>query len=114
MLSGKFPFHEKIENSLYASIRTGRYDIPETVSDNAKELISLMLCVNSEKRGNTEQILNHKWFNEEQIDKTVIRYMIKLGHDPKGLEEVVLDKNSYLSIIYDRICLRKVRGEILA
>ena len=39
--------------------------------------------------------------------------MIKLGHDPKGLEDVVLDKNSYLSVVYDRIYLRKTRGEII-
>ena len=72
-----------------------------------------MLCVNSEHRGNSEQILRHRWFNEEQVDKTVIRYMIKLGHDPKGIEEAVMDKTSFLSVIYDRICLRKFKGELI-
>ena len=113
MLCGKFPFHEKHENSLYAAIRTGRYEIPDSVSESAKELICLMLCVNSEHRGNSEQILRHRWFNEEQVDKTVIRYMIKLGHDPKGIEEAVMDKTSFLSVIYDRICLRKFKGELI-
>ena len=113
MLCGKFPFHEKIESSLYAAIRHGKYEIPAFLSDNAKELISIMLCVNSDKRGNTEQILKHKWFNEELVDKTIIRYMIKLGHDHNGIDEAVLDKSSYLSVIYDRMCLRKLRGEIL-
>lgn len=112
MLSGKFPFHEKIESTLYASIRSGKYNIPESVSENAKDLVGLMLCVNAEKRGNAEQILKHKWFIEEQLDKSVIKYMIRLGHDGKGIEEAVLDKTSFLSVIYDRICLRKFRGEL--
>lgn len=112
MLSGKFPFHEKIESSLYASIRTGRYEVPNFISDNARELICSMLCVNWEKRASAEQVLKHKWFIEEPIDRSVIRYMIKLGHDPKGIDEAVLDKTSYLSVIYDRMCLRKQRGEL--
>lgn len=113
MLCGKFPFAEKVESSLYASIKIGKFEFPGHLSDNAKELIGLMLCNNSEVRGNSTSLLEHKWFCEDFIERSVIRYMVKLGHDPKGIDEAVLDKSSYLSVIYDRLCLKKQRGEIL-
>ena len=56
--------------------------------------------MNSQHRGSAEQILRHRWFNEEQVDKSVIRYLIRLGHDPNGIEEAVLDKTSFLSDIF--------------
>ena len=113
MLCGKFPFAEKVESSLYASIKIGKFEYPGHLSDNAKELIGLMLCANSEVRGNSTSLLEHKWFCEDFIERSVVRYMVKLGHDPKGIDEAVLDKSSYLSVIYDRLCLKKQRGEIL-
>lgn len=113
MLCGRFPFAEKVESSLYASIKTGKYEMPAHLSENAKEIISIMLCINVELRPNTAEVLAHQWFNEESIDRSVIRYMVKLGHDPKGIDEAVQDKSSYLSVIYDRLCLKKLRGEVL-
>ena len=113
MLCGRFPFAEKVESSLYASIKTGKYELPAHLSENAKEMISVMLCVNVDLRPSTAEVLAHQWFNEESIDRSVIRYMVKLGHDPKGIDEAVQDKSSYLSVIYDRLCLKKLRGEVL-
>lgn len=113
MLCGKFPFSEKAENSLYASIRSGKFEMPNGLSESAKEIITLMLCVDPEKRSTTEQLIKHRWFSEEVIDKHIIRHMVKLGHDPRGIDEAVLDKSSYLSVIYDRFCITKSRGEIL-
>jgi serine/threonine protein kinase len=113
MLCGKFPFHEKVESALYAAIRAGKFEIPANVSEDAKDLICKMLCVNAEQREGTEGILKHRWFKEEKVDRSVVNYMIKLGHDAKGIEEAVLDKTNYLSVIYDRMCFRKLKGELL-
>lgn len=65
LLVGYPPFWDEVQERLYQQIKLGRYDFPspewDTVSNEAKELISQMLTVNQGKRITAVQALNHPW-----------------------------------------------------
>ena len=58
MLCGFPPFYDEEEENLYKQIKSGTYEFPipywDNVSDGAKDLISKLLCINSEKRLSSE------------------------------------------------------------
>ena len=70
MLTGNFPFYDNDGNNislLYKKIIEGRFNIPNYLSLNAKDLIKKILVTNPKKRIKINGILKHPWFN--LIDK---------------------------------------------
>ena len=67
MLSGTFPFDGNNDKEIYKSILRKKYDfkkdIWDNISDEAKDLISNMLCDES-KRYTAEMVLNHPWLSK--------------------------------------------------
>eukprot|EP00586_Coscinodiscus_wailesii_P012894 CAMPEP_0172496342 /NCGR_PEP_ID=MMETSP1066-20121228/85579_1 /TAXON_ID=671091 /ORGANISM="Coscinodiscus wailesii, Strain CCMP2513" /LENGTH=383 /DNA_ID=CAMNT_0013268591 /DNA_START=98 /DNA_END=1249 /DNA_ORIENTATION=- len=65
LLGGYPPFIEKNQRDLFRKIRNGEYEFHEeywgTVSDDAKELISSLLCVKPTKRLTAPEALKNKW-----------------------------------------------------
>jgi calcium/calmodulin-dependent protein kinase I len=65
MLCGFPPFYDEDEDLLFNAIKSCHYEFPspywDSVSDNAKDLISKLLCKNPEKRLAAEEILKHPW-----------------------------------------------------
>lgn len=64
MLCGKFPFRGINERDLYKKISSGRYYWPSDVhaSDNALNLVKLMLWTHPKKRSTIQQVIDHPWF----------------------------------------------------
>lgn len=65
LLGGYPPFIEKNQRDLFRKIRNGDYEFHDeywgTVSSDAKELISSLLCVKPTERLTAEQALRNKW-----------------------------------------------------
>ena len=76
MLCGHLPFYEEDNQIMYDKIIKGDYDIPQFLSEEAKDIIKKILEVDPKKRLNFEEIKNHPWFNI--INK---KYMIYKGFD---------------------------------
>lgn len=67
LLSGVFPFHEDDTRKLYRQIATCNYEFDpkywSTISDESKDLITHILCLNPAERYSLDQILAHPWMN---------------------------------------------------
>lgn len=66
LLCGYLPFYED-PPALYDSIRNARYDMPEedwdTVSAEAKQLVTQLLVVDPKARLTPAQVIGHEWIN---------------------------------------------------
>lgn len=60
-LVGKPPFESESYEDTYKRISRAIYNVPPTVSDGAKDLISKLLVVNPENRLSLEGVLEHYW-----------------------------------------------------
>ena len=71
LLIGKPPFNGKNENEISLAVKKGKYDILsaqyESLSQNAKDLISKLLMYDPEERITAKEALNHPWFNTPEI-----------------------------------------------
>ncbi|PFX29884.1 Calcium/calmodulin-dependent protein kinase type II subunit delta [Stylophora pistillata] len=78
LLVGYPPFWDEDQHKLYAQIKAGAYDYPspewDTVTDEAKELINTLLCVDQSKRITATEALKHPWIvNRERVASKVHR-----------------------------------------
>ncbi|XP_032225571.1 calcium/calmodulin-dependent protein kinase type II delta chain isoform X2 [Nematostella vectensis] len=78
LLVGYPPFWDEDQHKLYAQIKTGNYDYPspewDTVTDEAKDLINMMLTVDQSKRIGAGEALKHPWIvNRERVASKVHR-----------------------------------------
>jgi len=69
LLGGYPPFIEDNQRELFRKIRKGHYEFHEEywggVSQEAKDLISSLLCVNPDKRLSAEDALTHSWMKSD-------------------------------------------------
>ena len=67
MLCGFPPFYHDESDKLFEIIKVGNFSFPspywDEVSSEAKDLISKLLILDSSKRLNADQILEHPWLN---------------------------------------------------
>jgi 5'-AMP-activated protein kinase catalytic alpha subunit len=63
MLCGYLPFEDRDNEVLYRKIGEGKFTLPNTLSDGAKDLIRRILNTDPSKRYNIQQIRTHPWFN---------------------------------------------------
>ena len=63
MLCGYLPFEGENNEKLYENIMKGEFEIPNYISDKAKDLIKKILITDPKKRANISQIKNHPWFH---------------------------------------------------
>jgi serine/threonine protein kinase len=68
-LVGYSPFNEDGNIKLEKQIERGIYDFPEedwsTVSNDARDLVCKLLCVNDENRYSLNQVLQHDWIRDD-------------------------------------------------
>jgi calcium/calmodulin-dependent protein kinase I len=81
MLCGFPPFYDEEEESLFKQIKGGSFGFPspywDSVSDNAKDLVGKLLCVNPDKRLSAEEVLKHPWLvnnNNQPLNLNVSEY----------------------------------------
>lgn len=64
MLLGRPPFETTNLKETYRCIREARYNMPSTLSPQAKHLISIMLAKSPEDRPRLDDILHHDFFSQ--------------------------------------------------
>ena len=63
MICGYLPFDDDDNDILYDKICKGKFEIPNHVSDKAKDLLNKILVTDPKKRFTINQIKNHPWFS---------------------------------------------------
>ena len=64
MVCGYLPFEDDDNESIYRKVVIGKYDIPQRISKNCKDLIQKILEVNPKKRIKIEDIKNHPFLKD--------------------------------------------------
>ncbi|KYN43213.1 Serine/threonine-protein kinase 6-A [Trachymyrmex septentrionalis] len=68
-LVGKPPFYATTNDETYVNIRRLRYNFPNFVSEDAKDLISKLIVIEPEKRLDMDGVLAHIWIvNNRKVD----------------------------------------------
>ena len=98
MLVGDLPYADSKEKIIYQNIMTHNYYYPDTMSDDAIDLIEHMLRINPNERYGFKEIKAHPWFNlvTPQLRPGVIFNIHKIPVDVKILEKIEkmgFDKN---------------------
>lgn len=76
LLVGHYPFFDSSPQNLFSKVRSGYYQVPDSVSYLARSLISSLLAYEPEKRVPAEAILDHPWFTQASDQE-----MMPLHHD---------------------------------
>ena len=91
MLCGKLPFYHEQNEIMYEKILSGKFELPNFLSDKAKDILSKILELDPKKRLNFEEIKAHPWFNI--IDKNLfIHKGINVNEDIMPIDEEVVQK----------------------
>jgi serine/threonine protein kinase len=65
ILSGQFPYRGATDEELYDKICNANYNIPSsvqnTLSDEAKDLLTLLFSIKAESRPTAKELLKHPW-----------------------------------------------------
>lgn len=64
MLCGYLPFEDPNTTLLYKKILKGKFELPDFLSEDAKDFLIKILNVNPAKRFRISDIYNHKWFTK--------------------------------------------------
>ena len=128
MLCKSFPFNDKNNSTLYKKILSGQFNIPNNLSNEAKDLLINLLKVNPEERIKINEIKNHPWFNLINksknyfkgidisktilpIDEDIIKEMRKFGIERNIIINNLL-KNHFNNITtsYNLLLQKKIRS----
>ena len=129
MLCKTFPFNDKNNSKLYQKILGGKFNLPNYLSNEAKDLICKLLKVNPLERIKINEIKKHPWFNLINpkinyfygidtnkiimpIDEEIIKIMIQLGIEQNIIIDNII-RNSYNNIttIYNLLLQKKIKNE---
>ena len=127
MVYGYLPFCEDDEDVNAKNIINGNYDLPNVISEDARDIIKHCMDIDPLERYDIEQIKEHRWFNlinsstlrpgvvvgynEIPIDERIVKICGEFGYDKQSVfnsvENNKFDRNS--SIYY--IMLKKLIKE---
>ena len=75
-MSGYLPFQGESRNEVFNKIRNGRYHFKHAefaaCSEEVKDLITKLLCVDPKKRYSAEEALGHAWFAKHSNSQSII------------------------------------------
>ena len=127
MLCKSFPFNDKNNNKLYQKILNGKFNLPNYLSNEAKDLLIKLLKVNPNERIKLNEIKKHPWFNLINLkknyffgidtnkiimplDEDIIKEMKIFGLDTNLVIDNIL-KNYYNNITttYNLLLQKKIR-----
>lgn len=86
MLVGRYPFHDTDPAALFTKIRSGHYNMPESLSTQAKSIIHSLMRVDPNERLGAEEVLDHPWFRSASNPHRSSR-----KPDPKLVDQLVPD-----------------------
>jgi len=67
LLAGYLPFDSHDSEIVFQKIKAGKFEIPRSVSDLARDVITKMLTANPLFRPGAKTILDHKWLQDEGV-----------------------------------------------
>ena len=116
MLCGYLPFEDCDMKKLYKKIIRAHFDLPDFLSDNAKDLLRKILNPNPELRYKLTDIKNHPWFSlvrtneltedKEELSFEIINSMMKYGMSPEVTRKHI-EMNVHNNIIATYYLLQK-------
>ena len=127
MLCKSFPFNDKNNSKLYQKILSGKFNLPNYLSNEAKDLLSKLLKVNPIERIKLDEIKKHPWFNLYNpknnyfygidinkiimpIDEEIIIDMINLGIEPNiVIDNIIRNCNNNITTIYYLLLQKKIK-----
>ena len=74
MICGYLPFEDDNNDLLYKKICIGKFNIPDFVSNECKDLLKRILVTDPNKRITIKQIKNHPWFQLYKVNGKLILY----------------------------------------
>ena len=122
MLCGYLPFEDPNTEELYRKIIDGRFEMPENLSEDAKDLIRNILRTDPKKRFNIAKIKGHRWFHLhryqekigflKKIDEEVLGKVRGLGMDERLCKKFLIqNEHNYLTATYYLLLHKKLRKE---
>lgn len=72
LLVGSHPFKTGNSQRYLDNIKNLNYSLPDFLSEDAKDLIKLLLIADSDKRPTCKEILKHKWLKIGQVDAPLL------------------------------------------
>ena len=127
MLCKSFPFNDKNNSKLYQKILSGKFNLPNYLSNEAKDLLSKLLKVNPTERIKLDEIKKHPWFNLYNpknnyfygidinkiimpIDEEIIIDMINIGIEPNiVIDNIIRNCNNNITTIYYLLLQKKIK-----
>lgn len=106
LLTGRLPFDDENIRNLLLKVQAGNFEMPDDLSDDAKDLIDLMLTVDPIQRIPTEKILSHPLLNKYPIPNEDLISVKSLPHPETAHKSLGSAKNidkqilSNLSILW--------------
>lgn len=88
MVCGYLPFEDQNTKKLYQKILKADYKLPSFLSDDAKDLINLILNPDPTKRYTIKDIRDHPWYNQVEPDE---KKGIIVGRDQIPVQTKILD-----------------------
>ena len=128
MLCGKLPFYHDENEIMYKQILSGNFELPNYLSDNAKDMLKKILEIDPKKRINFEQIKAHPWFNiidknefihkginiDEDIipvDEEIVQNMEKIGFNKMEVRYSILKNfHNKVTTVYDLLLKKKIES----
>lgn len=106
MICGTIPFRATNISDLHKVILSGVFDIPNEVSETAKDLLRKMIVVEPSERCSLQDVLTHPWFmvkNVKDVDKTIPQFCPRIlkENNPEEIREINLSAISELGFSYD-------------
>ena len=86
MISGTLPFPQEAMGDMLRAIARGKFTIPASFSEDARDLVQRMMCIDSRKRIKLKDIRKHQWLNPPQAPARPQRLekMRQLSHDERA------------------------------
>lgn len=90
MVVGDLPWTAKQRPKMFDQIRKGQYKIPSNLSENCKNLISSLLCVDVSKRIKMDKLINHPFLKAVKYPKFLTQNGVPLSYSTKSLTLAII------------------------
>lgn len=77
LLAGKPPFFSRNPQEFLSCVAQARFEMPERLSADAKDLIDMILQPDPANRPSCSKILKHPWFDGPIKEPALARYVVR-------------------------------------